>query len=560
MRRTRFAQVALCVAVLLAGLGLFVTDRGQHERADGVLQPIWAGYRAQIEYLQLNSALYSCVEIAACPVSDMQVRIGKLIDRLETLRAMGEPSSKVERLPAVVDIRQYGRRLMSYLTEMDANAFDPAKHAELRETIKPLGNVLQHLLAITAAASQAESRLASFSWQRGLLFAVLVLCCLGLLGTIAHELRSRRNLLMRAAKRSIAANHLQATAWGLLDTLPVSVLILTGEGTLAYANPAASRLSLALRPTRSSSTPLADVIHRSFGSLPAGTSLHELSVAEGDGGRRELSVAARPIQYRGEQAALYVAFDNAMLPPAEVGALTTARLAVLGELSAAIVHELNQPLAVIKAAVANGRTQASSQPNTTPIIAKLNRIDEQVERASRIIASIRRLGGATPAGGTSHRFDVAHSIDAVVALVADRYNLSGITLEKDLRAAIDVIVEGDAALFEIAVLNILTNACDAFTPGCPIDLDRTVRLTARAAGANVEIVISDNAGGVPEHLLPRIFDPFVSSKGSDRGTGLGLAIARRAVNNMQGVIAAQNDSDGAVFTIRLPALLQEIAA
>ena len=69
----------------------------------------------------------------------------------------------------------------------------------------------------------------------------------------------------------------------------------------------------------------------------------------------------------------------------------------------------------------------------------------------------------------------------------------------------------------------------------------------------VRLVVSDNGGGIDAAILPRLFEPFMTSKGPDRGTGLGLPICRGLRKSMGGDIAAHNDASGAVFTLTLPA-------
>jgi signal transduction histidine kinase len=79
-----------------------------------------------------------------------------------------------------------------------------------------------------------------------------------------------------------------------------------------------------------------------------------------------------------------------------------------------------------------------------------------------------------------------------------------------------------------------------------------VRIAATAAQGMVALTVADTAGGIPQAVMDRLYEPFVSTKDPDRGTGLGLSICHGLVKSMGGAIAARNEGPGAVFTITLP--------
>jgi signal transduction histidine kinase len=110
-------------------------------------------------------------------------------------------------------------------------------------------------------------------------------------------------------------------------------------------------------------------------------------------------------------------------------------------------------------------------------------------------------------------------------------------------------------------VNLLVNAADALRslpPGAP----RRIRVAAAAeggpTGAMVRLTVADTGGGILAAILPRLFEPFVSTKDADQGTGLGLSICHGLVKAMGGGIEARNGPEGAVFTILLPRATETI--
>src|SRR5690606_2737683 len=123
-----------------------------------------------------------------------------------------------------------------------------------------------------------------------------------------------------------------------------------------------------------------------------GLKVREIPFRYSDGSFRHLLITATSFRLSEQHVRVYVIADNTLVRGAELRAMTVGKLAILGELSSAIAHELNQPLAVIKAAAANGRLRAASLEGGKPVVDKFDRIDEQIERARRIISNVRKLG------------------------------------------------------------------------------------------------------------------------------------------------------------------------
>jgi two-component system NtrC family sensor kinase len=142
-------------------------------------------------------------------------------------------------------------------------------------------------------------------------------------------------------------------------------------------------------------------------------------------------------------------------------------------------------------------------------------------------------------------------VDSVISRIGDamraRLASSGVTLDLDLRQPLGSVAADESQL-ELALLNLVTNALDAMPGG------GTLTLAAASDGGRVRIAVRDTGDGIDAAVLPRIFEPWVTTKAAGRGTGLGLTITRDLVTSLGGTIAVSTSHGrGTTFTIELPA-------
>lgn len=228
------------------------------------------------------------------------------------------------------------------------------------------------------------------------------------------------------------------------------------------------------------------------------------------------------------------------LARSEARAEHSSRLAELGTLASAVAHEVRNPLGVISAA-ASVLARQGADPGA------LEEIRDQVDRAARFADELLEYG--RPAPLTLRSVDLA----AAAQLAADE-----IKRALPLAAPPSVIVEGEvppikADLSQIVrLLGVLIENAALAAPG------GQVRVSVRAPGEEVILRIEDSGGGVPEHIRPRLFQPFASGRGRAGprpGTGLGLAIARGVAERHRGTlnyVGTSTDMGGACFELRLP--------
>ena len=225
------------------------------------------------------------------------------------------------------------------------------------------------------------------------------------------------------------------------------------------------------------------------------------------------------------------------------------KLAVLGEVSSGIAHELNQPLAAIAMAAENGdRALRRTPPNLRLATEKFMRITAQAHRMSAIIDHVRAL--SREEGGRSELLDIAVVVHEALVLLEGRLAGAELELDIDIPARLPP-VRGVAVLLEQVLLNVIGNACDAYQalhrPG-----PHRLHIAAAPVGDTLVLRIADQAGGVPDGLQQRIFEPFFTTKPVGKGTGLGLSISLASVVEMGGQMSVRNEAGGACFEIVLP--------
>jgi signal transduction histidine kinase len=233
-------------------------------------------------------------------------------------------------------------------------------------------------------------------------------------------------------------------------------------------------------------------------------------------------------------------------------AARTQQLAAVGQTVANVAHQIGTPLNLV-----SGHVQLLRQESDDAALQRrLRIIAEQVER---VAASVRELLDRARPHAERKPVDVGAMLTRLADALRPRLAAAGVQL--DARIAMPLpTVAADEAQLELALLNIVTNALDAMPDGGALSID------ASNTGRSVHVEISDTGAGIPADLLPRIFEPWMTTKPAGSGTGLGLTITRDVITSLGGTIVAQSPSPssrigargpGSVFIIDLPALVTE---
>jgi PAS domain S-box-containing protein len=231
------------------------------------------------------------------------------------------------------------------------------------------------------------------------------------------------------------------------------------------------------------------------------------------------------------------------------------KLAVVGQLAAGIAHQIGTPLNVISGSAEYLMMEWGADRRRPR---ELEIIIAQTDRITKLIQQL--LNFARPARMALQPLKLNDLLRDVLGLTEHQIAKERIDIKTDFQPDLPAIT-GDENQLEQAFLNIVVNAWHAMPKGGTLSIqtrngsmgDRP-RRTGRAMPAGVEVIIADTGVGIPAEHLPRIFDPFFSTKGVGKGTGLGLAITRRIVEDHHGIIKVVSKvGRGTTFTIRLPA-------
>jgi signal transduction histidine kinase len=223
------------------------------------------------------------------------------------------------------------------------------------------------------------------------------------------------------------------------------------------------------------------------------------------------------------------------------------RVSALGELTASLAHELNQPLT----AILNNAEVALRQLDTAPLdLATLREILADIvaddKRAAEVIHRLRAL---VTKGALAHvPLDINDVVAEVAHLVRNDVVLRKVAMTVELAPGLPGI-RGDRVQLQQVVLNMVLNGLEAMVPNAG---DRALAIrTARAADALVMVAVEDSGSGIAVQDVERIFEPLYTTK--PEGLGMGLAIARTIVDAHGGQLCASNNpAGGATFTFTLP--------
>ena len=239
----------------------------------------------------------------------------------------------------------------------------------------------------------------------------------------------------------------------------------------------------------------------------------------------------------------------------ETQLLETYKLAALGKIAADIVHEINNPIAVIsekagwmKDLLPDALFQSTESRDEFQT--SITNIEQQVQRIQKIVRNI--LGFARRMEDHMDEVNVNTVLDQTAELMQDQARVHLITIHRNLDSDLPVIA-GDPSQLQQVFANLIHNAVDA------IGKNGSIYLTSRRTKGFIEIVIRDDGPGIPHDQLGKIFDAFYTTKPSGKGTGLGLSICHTIVKQMGGAIRVDStEGKGTSFTVRLPATLAKM--
>ncbi|WP_395316007.1 sensor histidine kinase [Variovorax sp. UC74_104] len=227
-----------------------------------------------------------------------------------------------------------------------------------------------------------------------------------------------------------------------------------------------------------------------------------------------------------------------------------ARLNALGELSAGLAHELNQPLtAVLANTQAARRLLDDDPPDLDTARDAMGRAAEQARCAAGVVGRLRRVIERPGAGSETKPLVLQDVVRSAMHLLAPEFAKRGVAAQFDASAHAPVRVQAEDVALEQIVHNLLMNALQA------LDLvpaaERRLVVSVDRKGQEGVLTVTDNGRGIAPEALPRLFEPFFSTR--EGGLGLGLSLSETLASGMGGSLSAANASPrGACFTLLLP--------
>jgi two-component system C4-dicarboxylate transport sensor histidine kinase DctB len=222
-----------------------------------------------------------------------------------------------------------------------------------------------------------------------------------------------------------------------------------------------------------------------------------------------------------------------------------ARMAALGQMSAALAHEINQPLTALRMQLASQRLLLDSG-RTEAVKEGIAQVEGLVERMAALTSHLKTFARKSPAG-LRQRLSLSDVLDQALQLLAPRIRSEAVEVSCEVQP--QAWVSGDAIRLEQVLINLLTNALDAMQ-GAQV---RQLRISCEQVHNGWTLRVADSGGGIAGEHLEQVFEPFFTTKPVGQGLGLGLAVSYGIVRDLGGTLEAHNDAHGAVFELHLPA-------
>lgn len=262
------------------------------------------------------------------------------------------------------------------------------------------------------------------------------------------------------------------------------------------------------------------------------------------------------ISYGGKPAIIIAAADITEMMEKDAQLIQASKLKSLGEMSAGIAHELNQPLNAIKMGSEYLAMMVENDREIPPenLQQVVTEISAQVDRAAEIINTLRAFG--KKADLSREKVNINKPVKGVLSIVRRQFELENISIRLDLSDKVPPILAHDNRLQQV-FFNLAANARDAINEKnehMSVKEDGLIVIRTFAVADRVVAEVEDNGAGIPENVRNKIFEPFFSTKETSHDMGLGLAILYGIVKDYNGDIEVRSrEGEGTTFCLSFPA-------
>ncbi|WP_435310741.1 cache domain-containing protein [Primorskyibacter sedentarius] len=268
---------------------------------------------------------------------------------------------------------------------------------------------------------------------------------------------------------------------------------------------------------------------------------------------RRLRAWADELNQRVDQRTAQLREANDKLEDTYRQLVVSEKLASIGEITAGVAHEINNPVAVIQGNVDVIRETLGA--GTEPVKTELDLIDDQVARISVIVGKLLHFAGPGEGGDQAQVSDLKVVVRDCLVLVQHEIAKGEISVRTTFHPA--PLVCMDAGEMQQVIINLIVNAVQAMSRDGQLELELIPKEHSGVPGAC--LIVRDTGPGVPEDIIASVFDPFFTTK-RGLGTGLGLSISQTLVQRAGGRISVHNrPKGGAEFSVWLPAADSEEA-
>ena len=268
-----------------------------------------------------------------------------------------------------------------------------------------------------------------------------------------------------------------------------------------------------------------------------------------------VNMHACPISYRGRHAIIIAVTDITQLIEKDAQLIQAGKMKSLGEMSAGVAHEINQPLNAIKLGseflcLALDQDMDIPKEHYREVV---NEISTQVDRAAEIIDTLRSFSRKSDL--LEESVDINQPIKAVLSMLRRQFELDNITFDLDLAQDLPT-VQAHCNRLQQVVFNLVANARDAINDKTihSSDSERRISIRTGTEGGLLFAEIEDTGTGIDKDDRHKIFEPFFTTKEAGQGMGLGLAITYGIVKDYGGEIRIRSQKgEGTVFRMEFPA-------
>lgn len=265
---------------------------------------------------------------------------------------------------------------------------------------------------------------------------------------------------------------------------------------------------------------------------------------------------ACPADYKGRKALILAATDITEMVEKDAQLMQASKMTTLGEMSAGVAHELNQPLNAIKLGNEYLKLMVDQEKDIphADLRQVAGEVSNQVSRASEIINRLREFGRKTDF--SKERVDINAPVKGVLGMIGQQLRLENIDVKLDLDSTLPPVMAHKNRLEQV-LFNLITNAMDAINQkkarGGAGD-DRSIHIrTFRDDTGRVALAVTDTGIGIPKGIREKIFEPFYTTKEVGKGMGLGLSIIYGIVKDYGGDIKVEStEGVGSTFIQSYP--------